>query len=68
MLGYPTLLGTISVGAYADFLVLGDNPLDDVTILDWPERHLQCVVKEGRAVYAASRAEPEIEALFTMCP
>jgi imidazolonepropionase-like amidohydrolase len=50
MLGKSTLIGTISEGAYADLLILNANPLDDVTVLDWPEDHLLAVMKQGRVV------------------
>lgn len=45
-----TKIGSINVGNFADVLVLNANPLDDVTILDWPENHLLAVVKEGRVI------------------
>ncbi|CAL1711386.1 unnamed protein product [Somion occarium] len=48
-------IGRIQPGSYADILVLDANPLDDVTILDWPEDHLYAVIKEGRVV--SSRLE-----------
>ncbi|ESK94932.1 xaa--pro dipeptidase [Moniliophthora roreri MCA 2997] len=50
MLNKSSLLGTISVGAYGDLLVLNADPLEDVTILDRPEDHLLAIVKEGRIV------------------
>jgi imidazolonepropionase-like amidohydrolase len=53
MLGLPNKLGVISVGAHADFLILNKNPLEDVTILDRPEEHLEAVVKAGRVVSSA---------------
>ncbi|KAK7691774.1 hypothetical protein QCA50_005177 [Cerrena zonata] len=43
-------IGSIREGGYADILVLDSNPLDDVTILDWPENHLFAVIKEGRVI------------------
>ncbi|KAF7319587.1 Amidohydro-rel domain-containing protein [Mycena chlorophos] len=48
MLNKTGLIGTIAPGAYADLLVLGKNPLEDVTVLDWPEDHLLAVMKGGR--------------------
>ncbi|EEB91030.1 hypothetical protein MPER_10684 [Moniliophthora perniciosa FA553] len=50
MLNKTSLLGTISVGAYGDLLVLNANPLEDITILDRPEDHLLAIVKEGRVI------------------
>ncbi|KAI0628969.1 hypothetical protein C8Q77DRAFT_325914 [Trametes polyzona] len=49
MLGDPKL-GRITKGAYADLLVLDANPLDDVTVLDYPEKHLFAVIQGGRVV------------------
>ncbi|KAI0368977.1 hypothetical protein BV20DRAFT_1081862 [Pilatotrama ljubarskyi] len=49
MLGDPKL-GRIAQGCYADILVLDANPLEDVTVLDYPEKHLFAVIQGGRAV------------------
>ena len=49
MLGDPKL-GKIAPGCYADMLVLDANPLEDVTVLDYPEDHLFAVIQGGRAV------------------
>ena len=43
-------IGTIRSGAYADLIVLDANPLEDVTVLDYPEDHLFAVVQGGRVV------------------
>lgn len=43
-------LGRIAVGCYADLLVLDADPLDDVTVLDYPEKHLFAVIQGGRVV------------------
>ena len=40
--------GVVQPGARADLLVLDRNPLDDVTVLTQPERHLKAVMKAGR--------------------
>ena len=50
MLDMQGKLGTIAPNAIADVIVLDANPLEDVTILDRPEKHLMAVVKEGRVV------------------
>lgn len=42
-------IGRIETGLFADMLVLGKNPLEDVTVLDTRENIL-AVVKEGRVV------------------
>ncbi|KAJ7052731.1 hypothetical protein C8F01DRAFT_564548 [Mycena amicta] len=62
MLGKSSLIGTISPGAYADLLVLNANPLEDVTVLDWPEKHLLGVMKGGR-VYRSSISELLVDGL-----
>lgn len=43
-------LGRLEPGFVADFLILDANPLEDITVLDRPERHLLAVFKEGRLV------------------
>ncbi|KAI0333010.1 hypothetical protein GY45DRAFT_1359935 [Cubamyces sp. BRFM 1775] len=49
MLG-DSKLGSIAEGCYADLLVLDANPLEDVTVLDYPEKHLYAVIQGGRVV------------------
>ncbi|RDX49310.1 hypothetical protein OH76DRAFT_546437 [Lentinus brumalis] len=49
-------LGKIASGCYADMLVLDVNPLDDVTILDYPEDHLFAVIQGGRVVSSRLKA------------
>lgn len=41
-------IGSVVSGAFADLLILDQNPLEDITILDRPEVHLFAVMKEGR--------------------
>ncbi|KAI0079251.1 hypothetical protein K474DRAFT_1736345 [Panus rudis PR-1116 ss-1] len=48
-------IGRIKTGGFADILVLNANPLDDITVLDWPEKHLLAVIKEGRVVTSSIR-------------
>lgn len=43
-------LGRIAVGCYADLLVLDADPSDDVTVLDYPEKHLFAIIQGGRVV------------------
>lgn len=50
MLRQEDLLGRLKEGFAADLLVLNANPLEDVEVLDRPERHLLAVVKEGRVM------------------
>ncbi|RYP59217.1 hypothetical protein DL769_008626 [Monosporascus sp. CRB-8-3] len=42
-------LGPVKAGFAADVLILSENPLDDVSILDNPKRHVLVVIKNGRA-------------------
>ena len=37
MLGMSGLLGTVSIGAYADLIVMKNNPLDDISFMARPE-------------------------------
>jgi imidazolonepropionase-like amidohydrolase len=46
-------LGRVAAGFVADLLILNANPLEDITVLDRPEKHLLAVFKEGRV--ASSR-------------
>ena len=48
-------IGTVKVGAFADLLVLEENPLEDVTCLNRMDRNLCAIIKEGRTV--SSRLE-----------
>ena len=41
-------IGVVAPGAYADLLVVEQNPLDDVTTLARPEKHLRLVMARGR--------------------
>jgi len=43
-------IGRIAVGTYADMIVLDANPLEDITVLDYPEHHLFAVIKDGRVI------------------
>lgn len=47
-LGMENFLGQIKKGFAADFLILNENPLEDVTVFDRPESHLLAVIKDGR--------------------
>ncbi|CZS99646.1 hypothetical protein WAI453_002400 [Rhynchosporium graminicola] len=48
MMGQDNFLGQIKQGFAADLLVLNTNPLDDITVLAQPEKHLLAVIKDGR--------------------
>jgi imidazolonepropionase-like amidohydrolase len=43
-------LGCIKPGAFADFLLLGANPLEDIGIMNKPHQYLKAVIKDGRCV------------------
>src|SRR5690606_15163716 len=43
-------LGVLEPGAWADLLVVDGNPLEDVRILEDPDRTLRLIVKDGRVV------------------
>ena len=43
-------LGVIEPGAWADLLVVEGNPLEDIRVLEQPERNLRMIVKGGRVV------------------
>lgn len=47
-IGQESFLGQVKEGFAADVLILKENPLDDVGILDEPERHVLAVIKNGR--------------------
>ena len=51
-------LGRVDEGYIADLLILDANPLDDIKILDKPEKHLLVVIKEGRVVMSRHSALP----------
>lgn len=48
MLGQEHFLGRVDQGFAADLLIVTENPLEDVTVFDRPERCLLAVVKDGR--------------------
>jgi len=48
MMRQENYLGQIKQGFAADLLVLNANPLEDITVLAQPEKHLLGVIKNGR--------------------
>lgn len=48
MLRQDKFLGQIAPGFAADMLILNANPLEDITILDVPEKHVLATIKDGR--------------------
>jgi len=45
---YPGKLGVIEEGAFADLLVVAGNPLDDIALLENPQKNFAVIMKEGR--------------------
>lgn len=45
---YPGKLGVVEVGAFADMLVVDGNPLDNINLMNEPEKHLAVIMKDGR--------------------
>lgn len=43
-------VGCLKPGAFADFLLLGANPLEDIGVMGRPDLYLKAVVKDGRCV------------------
>jgi imidazolonepropionase-like amidohydrolase len=43
-------LGVIEPGAWADLLVVDGNPLEDIRVLEDPQRSLRVIVKDGKVV------------------
>lgn len=61
MLRQEGKLGRIKEGFFADLIVLNANPLDDIEVLDRPERHLLAVFKDGRVLESRwSKLESDI--------
>jgi len=52
MLRQEDRLGRLKEGFAADLLVLNANPLEDIEVLDRPEKHLLAVVREGRVLHS----------------
>lgn len=50
MLRQEDRLGRLKEGFSADLIVLNANPLEDIEVLDRPEKHLLAVIKEGRVL------------------
>ncbi|MBB3562851.1 imidazolonepropionase-like amidohydrolase [Rhizobium sp. BK512] len=45
---YSGSLGVIEKGAFADILVWDGNPLDDIKMIEEPEKNLKLVMKDGQ--------------------
>lgn len=44
---YPGKLGVIEKDAFADLLVVDGNPLDDIRLIENPEKNLAVIMKDG---------------------
>lgn len=52
LLGLEGEVGVVAEGARADLLVVDGNPLEDVSVLGQPSRHLRAVVAHGQVVHS----------------
>lgn len=52
LIGFEGKLGVVAPGAFADLLIVNENPLDDVTVLADPEASIDAVIQGGRLVGA----------------
>ena len=50
--GLERFLGQIKPGFAADMIILNENPLNDISIFDYPEKHTLAVIKEGRVYHS----------------
>lgn len=50
--GLENFLGQIKPKFAADMLILNENPLEDISILDTPEKHVLAVIKDGRVFHS----------------
>ncbi|KAK3703382.1 hypothetical protein LTR37_014488 [Vermiconidia calcicola] len=65
MLRQEDRLGRLKEGFVADLLILNANPLEDIEVLDRPEKHLLAVMKEGRVLESAFSKLPSETAQFS---
>ncbi|OAA66325.1 histone acetyltransferase [Cordyceps fumosorosea ARSEF 2679] len=59
MLRQENTLGEVRAGFAADVLVLAANPLEDISVLDEPEKSVLAVVKNGRVYMSRWKGLPE---------
>jgi imidazolonepropionase-like amidohydrolase len=50
--GLSDFLGQIKTDFAADMLILNENPFDDISIFDHPEKHVLAVIKDGRVFHS----------------
>lgn len=62
MLRQDDKLGRIKEGFAADLIVLNANPLEDILVLDRPQKHLLAVIKDGKVLHSRwSKLVPDTE-------
>jgi imidazolonepropionase-like amidohydrolase len=52
---YPGKLGVVEEGAVADLLLIDGNPIDDIRLIEDPEKNLLVIMKDGRIYKNALR-------------
>ena len=50
--GMEQFLGQVKKGFAADLLILNEDPLQDISILDTPDKHVLAVIKDGRVFHS----------------
>ena len=48
----PDELGCVREGAFADFLIVDGNPLEDLSLLYQDQKGIDAIIKDGRFVYS----------------
>ncbi|KAK1974079.1 amidohydrolase [Colletotrichum cereale] len=59
MLRQDGFLGQVKAGFAADLIILNENPLENVSILDEPEKNVLAVIKDGRVYTSRWSKLPE---------
>ncbi|GKT91146.1 amidohydrolase [Colletotrichum tofieldiae] len=59
MLRQDGFLGQVKEGFAADLIILNENPLENVSILDEPEKNVLVVIKDGRVYTSRWSKLPE---------
>ncbi|MFD7498061.1 hypothetical protein ACFV8T_37970 [Streptomyces sp. NPDC059832] len=54
LVGLEGLIGEITPGAYADILMVEGDPLENVTVLARPNKHLRLAMKAGQVMYRST--------------
>ncbi|WP_371097041.1 amidohydrolase family protein [Streptomyces sanglieri] len=56
LVGLEGLIGEITPGAHADLLMVEGDPLQNVTVLARPDKHLRLAMKAGQVMYLSALA------------